>query len=214
MQLLYAFEGFVLFGLFVCFNSGKREPNEHVFLLALNQFVLHAQQWISNLLGVSPERHNPLQVRSSLHRHRASHLVDMGMAWQSVLRQTAVFLVSDISILRHLLLFFLHDSEKHRQIYSLLLTQGFFRKQHFSPVISVFCNLWWKATKKMTKLSSCVSFFGLKYSITYTKTEFCGVVIKVSSARIWQDISAGMLTNQESDSLYQLFWDALNRTCI
>lgn len=51
MQLLYASEGFVLFGLFVCFNSGEREPNERVFLLALNQFVLHAPHWISNLLG-------------------------------------------------------------------------------------------------------------------------------------------------------------------
>lgn len=51
MQLLYASGGFVFFGFFVCFNSGKRKPKERVFLLTLSQSVLHAQQWISNLLG-------------------------------------------------------------------------------------------------------------------------------------------------------------------
>lgn len=56
MQPFSVSGGFVLFEIFVCVNSGKREPSERVFLLTLHQFVLHAQQWVSNLLeGLSRE---------------------------------------------------------------------------------------------------------------------------------------------------------------
>lgn len=54
--------GFVLCGFFVCFNSGKREPKESVFLLTLNWSVLHALQWIRNLLGGLSRESRPLQV--------------------------------------------------------------------------------------------------------------------------------------------------------
>lgn len=80
MQLLYASGGLVLFGFFVCFNSGKRELKECVFLLTLSRSVLHGQQWISNLLGGLSRKTRPLQVNSFLHGHRASHLVGMGRA--------------------------------------------------------------------------------------------------------------------------------------
>lgn len=194
MQLLHASGGFVLFGFFVCFNLGKGSQR-NVWFFANTQSVLHARQWISDLLGGLSRDSRPLQFSSFFHGHRASHLMGTGTAWQSTLRQCCVLSLSHLLVLNHLLLFFLHSSVKHRQIYSLLLTQGFFGKQYFSPIVNVFCNLWRKAIKEMTKLFSCVSFFGLKYSVTYTETKFCIIIMKVSSSRIWQDASAGTLTN-------------------